>query len=108
MDLELFIHGVPNGHKINGVSGDNTYFTTFYNPSKKEFQGAPKFLIEIRNLNGTNYIRNTKLELWFLGKLKSENDLRVLRDEILTSGINDVKLTRQIDNSIIEKSEIRL
>lgn len=55
MDLELFIHGVPNGHKINGVSGDNTYFTTFYNPSKKEFQGAPKFLIEIRNLNGTNY-----------------------------------------------------
>ena len=57
-------------------------------------------------LNGTNYIRNTKLELWFLGKLKSENDLRVLRDEILTSGINDVKLTRQIDNSIIEKSEI--
>lgn len=46
MDLELFIHGVPNGHKINGVSGDNTYFTTFYNPSKKEFQGAPKFLID--------------------------------------------------------------
>lgn len=55
MDLELFIHGVPNGQKINGVSGDNTYFTTFYNPSKKEFQGALKFLIEIRNLNGTNY-----------------------------------------------------
>lgn len=42
-------------------------------------------------LNGTNYIRNTKLELWFLGFLKTENDLRNLRDEILTSGINDVK-----------------
>ena len=55
MDLELFIHGVPNGHKINGVSGDNVYFTTFYNPSKKEYQGAPKFLIEVRNLNGINY-----------------------------------------------------
>lgn len=55
MDLELFIHGVPNGQKINGVSGDNTYFTTFYNPSKKEFKGTPKFLIEIRNLNGINY-----------------------------------------------------
>jgi hypothetical protein len=55
MDLELFIHGVPNGQKINGVSEDYTYFTTFYNTSKKEFQGTPKFLIEIRNLNGINY-----------------------------------------------------
>ncbi len=42
-------------------------------------------------LNGTNYIRNTKLELWFLGYLKSDKDLRYFRDEILTSGINDVK-----------------
>lgn len=44
-------------------------------------------------LNGTNYIRNTKLELWFLGNLKSDKDLRYFRDEILTSGINDVKLS---------------
>lgn len=42
-------------------------------------------------LNGTNYIRNTKLELWFMGELKSKADLRELRDEMLTSGINDVK-----------------
>lgn len=43
-------------------------------------------------LNGTNYFRNTKLELWFLSYLKSEKDLRKFRDEALTSGINDVKL----------------
>lgn len=55
MDLELFIHGVPKGQKIKGVSGDNAYFSTFYNTSKKEFQGTPKFLIEIRNLAGVNY-----------------------------------------------------
>lgn len=42
-------------------------------------------------LNGTNYFRNTKLELWFLSYLKSEEDLRLYRDEALTSGINDVK-----------------
>lgn len=42
-------------------------------------------------LNGTNYVRNTKLELWFMGLLKSKADLRFLRDEMLTSGINDVK-----------------
>lgn len=42
-------------------------------------------------LNGTNYVRNTKLELWFLGFLTKKQDLRILRDEMLTSGINDVK-----------------
>jgi len=42
-------------------------------------------------LNGTNYFRNTKLELWFLSFLNSEEDLRLFRDEALTSGINDVK-----------------
>ena len=42
-------------------------------------------------LNGTNYFRNTKLELWFLGYIKKETDLRSFRDAALTSGINDVK-----------------
>lgn len=57
-------------------------------------------------LNGTNYIRNTKLELWFLGHLKSDNDLRTLRDEILTSGINDVKSSYSDAFSICELSPI--
>ena len=42
-------------------------------------------------LNGTNYFRNTKIELWFLRHLQYENDLRYFRDQVLTSGINDVK-----------------
>lgn len=42
-------------------------------------------------LNGTNYFRNTKIELWFLRYLQYENDLRYFRDQALTSGINDVK-----------------
>lgn len=41
-------------------------------------------------LNGTNYIRNTKLELWFSGKLKSKKDLSFYRQEVVTAGINDV------------------
>lgn len=31
-------------------------------------------------LNGTNYFRNTKVELWFLRYLQFENDLRFFRD----------------------------
>lgn len=41
-------------------------------------------------LNGTNYIRNTKLELWFCRFLTSSTDLRRYRDMVVTSGINDV------------------
>lgn len=41
-------------------------------------------------LNGTNYIRNARLELWYLRHLKEKSDLRKLRDHVITSGINDV------------------
>ena len=41
-------------------------------------------------LNGTNYFRNTKIELWFLRKLRCKGDLRNFRDAAITSGINDV------------------
>ena len=42
-------------------------------------------------LNGTNYFRNTKLELWFLKELISKDSLRLFRDDALTSAICDVK-----------------
>ncbi len=42
-------------------------------------------------LNGTNYLRNTKIELWFMRYLQYKDDLRGLRNNIITSGINDVK-----------------
>lgn len=57
-------------------------------------------------LNGTNYIRNTKLELWFLEHLTSDRDLRHYRDEILTSGINDVKMNTSLDFNIEELSPL--
>lgn len=41
-------------------------------------------------LNGTNYIRNARLELWYLRHLWENADLRRLRDRVITSGINDV------------------
>ena len=41
-------------------------------------------------LNGTNYCRNTKLELWFMGWLTAEIDLREFRRVAITAGINNV------------------
>jgi len=41
-------------------------------------------------LNGTNYFRNTKVELWFLRSIKNQNDLATFRKQTVTAGINDV------------------
>jgi len=48
-------------------------------------------------LNGTNYFRNTKVELWFLRCLRSQKDLAHFRGRSVTAGINDVtsKKTRR-------------
>jgi DNA modification methylase len=41
-------------------------------------------------LNGTNYFRNTKIELWFLRCLSTQEDLSEFRLRAVTAGINDV------------------
>lgn len=41
-------------------------------------------------LNGTNYFRNTKVELWFLRCLRNADDLADFRFKAVTAGINDV------------------
>lgn len=48
-------------------------------------------------LNGTNYFRNTKIELWFLGYLKDNKDLSKYRKLAVTAGINDVSSVSKND-----------
>ena len=44
-------------------------------------------------LNGTNYIRNTKLELWIGGFMKKDSDLKNFRCSEISSGINSAQKT---------------
>jgi methylase of polypeptide subunit release factors len=62
-------------------------------------------------INGTNYFRNTKLELWFLGCLQKPDDLTAYRNRALTAGINtvsgeyevpEVELVQQVVNDLEE------
>ncbi len=53
-------------------------------------------------LNGTNYFRNTKIELWFQRHLNIKSDLRRFRDSAVTSGINDVTNSKSGLGSIPE------
>lgn len=41
-------------------------------------------------LNGTNYFRNTKIELWMTGLLATEKDLGIFTRQAVTAGINNV------------------
>lgn len=45
-------------------------------------------------LNGTNYCRNTKLELLALSLIEEEQDLATLRTDSITAGINNVSRRR--------------
>lgn len=45
-------------------------------------------------VNGTNYFRNTKIELWFLNCLKEKEDLTKFRAASVTAGINDVTVAK--------------
>lgn len=79
--------------------------TTLLACDAKELLGAPSFgaegvITSPPYLNGTNYIRNTKLELWFLRLITTSTDLRVLRDGVVTSGINDVTTATTQDGVI--------
>ena len=47
-------------------------------------------------LNGTNYFRNTKIELWFLRHLRERGDLARFRFGSMTAGINDVTVAKPI------------
>lgn len=50
-------------------------------------------------LNGTNYFRNTKIELWLLGFIKTENELGTFRRQAISAGINNVTRGRLTEHT---------
>lgn len=52
MDIEIFVHGVPNGQSFWGKEEDRNYFGNFYGQSSSD---AVKYLIQTRSSNGQTY-----------------------------------------------------
>lgn len=52
MDLEIFVHGVPNGQSFWGKEEDRNYFGNFYGQNNSD---AVKYLIQTRSSNGKTY-----------------------------------------------------
>lgn len=51
MEVDIFVHGVPNGFRYWGDGADKDYFETFYNESAKEIM----FQIQTRKSGGKAY-----------------------------------------------------
>ena len=52
MDIEIFVHGVPNGQSFWGKEEDRNYFGNFYGQSSSD---AVKYLIQTRSSNCQTY-----------------------------------------------------
>jgi DNA modification methylase/plasmid maintenance system antidote protein VapI len=77
----------------------------------KEYKGNVDLIITSPPyVNGTNYFRNTKLELWILDLINNENDLKSLRGDAMTAGINNVSSRNEdiIEFEFVEKYAVQL
>ncbi|WP_417809636.1 hypothetical protein [Thioclava sp.] len=81
---DLNLNGLPNEQEIVFLGANAKQLHTDAMPSFDGVITSPPYL------NGTNYIRNMKLELWYLGFLNSKVDLQKFRQAVVTSAINDV------------------
>lgn len=79
-DLEFFVN--QRFGKANIITGDAKDPELFQNEKYDLVITSPPYL------NGTNYSRNTKLELWILDFLE-DGTIRKLREGSITAGIND-------------------
>jgi DNA modification methylase len=57
-------------------------------------------------LNGTNYFRNTKLELWFLDLISSEAELVRFHKRAVVAGINSVSTSHPMPNRYDSVEEV--
>jgi DNA modification methylase len=57
-------------------------------------------------LNGTNYFRNTKLELWLCGFIEKESELADYRQQALAAGINNIAQNNRAPQRIPAAEEV--
>lgn len=109
MDLEIFIHGVPDGQKIYGKKDDLPYLQSFYGRSDNE---ETKFLIEFRNLNGRNYCYYSYLKsrniIAFNGRPGSYFGVSIRIDTYCTDFVNMYRLMDVVYNKYVLGSVLSL
>jgi hypothetical protein len=92
MMLEDLNHAEINGGDLGQVLQDARTMRRRGEPTYELCVTSPPYL------NGTNYVRNTKLEMWVLDLISESSDLRRIRDKGVTAGINNVRLRTRYDS----------
>ncbi|MYA82163.1 MAG: hypothetical protein F4155_12500 [Acidimicrobiales bacterium] len=102
--LRVFAHDIETaGHTIAGQAvqvGSDARSLPELDPSADLIITSPPYL------NGTNYCRNTKLELLALGFIPDESDLADLRLATIAAGINNISKKREDPTTMPEVEEI--
>lgn len=100
--IDLFIQKFSNViSDIQSVKNINFETTEFISDnakfiSKKYYNSVDVVITSPPYVNGTNYFRNTKLELWILDFISQETDLKTYREQAITAGINNVSVNNKI------------
>lgn len=91
VNQNLFNMAIDLQNDINGLKKSPVLITESVHSLKHTPDlGIDAVITSPPYVNGTNYFRNTKIELWFLRCLTEKKDLTRFRSEALTAGINDV------------------
>ena len=95
-DIKLVSNSTNGGKNIKEfkfISNNAKKIDKKYNDKVDMIITSPPYI------NGTNYFRNTKLELWILDYIFCDNDSKKYRLEAITAGINNVTKDIIIKNS---------
>lgn len=91
--VQRFLHDISqltfHQVKTTKISDDCREIPTSYSNSFELAITSPPYP------NGTNYFRNTKIELWLLDFIKTEKELPILCNQAISSGINNVSSARK-------------
>lgn len=86
MDIEIFVHGVPNGQSFWGKEEDRNYFGNFYGQSNSD---AVKYLIQTRS----SMVRPIVITItWSIKTLSAVMDVRALTLDSLSDLMRIVKI----------------
>jgi len=106
---DIFLDKIENGlNDLENIdskkSGKSTILSADFcnlNSNADGFYGKiDYFITSPPYLNGTNYDRNTKLEMGFLDIIKTDDDLSNLRKKMVTAGINSTKTLNKYSRSL--------
>lgn len=97
--IQKFSNIISDIQSVKNIDFETTEFISdnAKSISEKYYNTVDLIITSPPYVNGTNYFRNTKLELWILDFISQETDLKTYREQAITAGINNVSTNNKIE-----------